>query len=411
MLGSGRRTREGRRRTVVHIVRERACPSAAPRRAGTYAGGMRRRPDDEATPASAPTPALATPAGPSAAARLLGSRLVRVVGRHVASKGPLLAAGLTYQALFALFSALWVGFSVAGFVVAGDVVLRDELVVFIQSAVPGVIKDDSGAGVVEPGALMNASVFGWTGTVALVGLLFGSVRLFGSMRDSVRTVFRAPTPAPSLIVLVLRDLALAVAFGVAVLVSASISLLSTTAVTWGLHLVGLSTASAASVVLLRVVALVLVFAFDTAVLVALFRVLAGLHIPGRRLLAGSALGAAGFVLITFVGGTLLRAAGSNPLLASFAAIVGLLLVINLLCQVLLLAAAWIAVGLDDIGVRADPREEAERLRRLEEERLAQEARVVSAPRRAASRVRGLAAHVARAAGSVRRRGGDVGGRR
>jgi membrane protein len=365
---------------------------------------MRRRPDDTeqddaARDAPGDRPAATRRAATGAAAagsRLASSRAVRVIGRHVVQKGPLLAAGLTYQALFALFSALWVGFSVAGFVVAGNDVVRDELIAFIQSAVPGVIKDDSGAGVVEPGALMNASVFGWTGTVALVGLLFSSIRLFGSMRDSVRTVFRAPQPATPLLRLIARDLVLALAFGATVLVSASISLLSTTAVTWGLRLVGLSTDSDASAALLRLVGLVLVFVFDTAVLAVLFRVLAGLHIPTRRLLAGSAIGGAGFVLITFVGGTLLRAAGSNPLLASFAAIVGLLLVINLLCQVLLLAAGWIAVGMDDIGVLADPQAEAERLRLLEEARLAEEAELGSRRTQAAERLRALASRLPQA---------------
>jgi membrane protein len=372
---------------------------------------MRRRPDDTETDDVAPressadrpsAPRRARSGAAAAGSRLASWRVSRVLGRHVVQKGPLLAAGLTYQALFALFSALWVGFSVAGFVVAGNEVVRDELITFIQSAVPGVIKDDTGAGVVEPGALMNASVFGWTGTVALVGLLFSSIRLFGSMRDSVRTVFRAPQPTTPLLRLVARDLVLALAFGATVLVSASLSLLSTTAVTWGLRLVGLSTDSDASAALLRLVGLVLVFLFDTAVLVALFRVLAGLHIPTRRLLAGSALGGGGFVLITFVGGTLLRAAGSNPLLASFAAIVGLLLVINLLCQVLLLAAGWIAVGMDDIGVLADPHAEAERLRLLEEAKRAEEARAGTRRTRAAERLRGLASRLPR----LLRRGGD-----
>ncbi|WP_423918565.1 YihY/virulence factor BrkB family protein [Frigoribacterium sp. 2-23] len=359
-------------------------------------------------------------------ARVVRARPVRVLGRYVAARGPLLAAGLTYQALFALFAALWVGFSIAGFVVTGDEVVRDELILFIRSAVPGLIQDDSGAGVVDPDALLDASVFGWTGAVALVGLLFSSITLFGGMRDSVRTIFRAPTPATPFVVLVGRDLALAVAFGLAVLVSAALSLASTAAVTATLDAVGVSTHTDAARLTLRAVGLVLVFAFDTAVLAALFRVLAGLHIPGRRLLAGSLIGAAGFVLLTFVGGTLLRAAGSNPLLASFAAIIGLLIVIDLLCQVLLLSAAWIAVGMDDIGVLADPHEEAERLRRLDEERLrrldeerlAEEARTATRTTRAVAAARAATTRVidagrpgvARVAGLFRRRGDD-GGRR
>jgi len=324
-----------------------------------------------------------------AGSRIVGSRPARVLARHVVSKGPLLAAGLTYQALFALFAALWVGFSVAGFVVSGDQLLRDELIVFIRSAVPGLIQDADGTGVVDPELLLDATVFGWTGAIALVGLLVSSVTLLGSMRDCVRVVFRAAQPATPLGRLIVRDLGLALAFGAAVLVSATLSLVSTTAVSGLLSGFGVSTRSLVGETTLRVVGVALVFVFDAAVLAVLFRVLAGLHIPVRRLLVGAVIGAAGFVSLTLVGGAVLRATGSNPLVASFAAIVGLLVVINLLCQVLLLSAGWIAVGMDDIGVLADPRQEAERLRRLEDERRAQEARARSRGRRLVDRGRGL----------------------
>ncbi|WP_043596872.1 YihY/virulence factor BrkB family protein, partial [Frigoribacterium sp. MEB024] len=331
-----------------------------------------------------------------AGSRVVGSRPTRVLARHVTAKGPLLAAGLTYQALFALFAALWVGFSVAGFVVSGDQLLRDELIVFIRSAVPGLIQDVDGTGVVDPELLLDASVFGWTGAVALLGLLVSSITLLGSMRDCVRIVFRAPQPVTPLGRLIVRDLGLALCFGAAVVVSATLSLLSTTAVSGLLSGVGVSTRSIVGEATLRVVGIVLVFAFETAVLAVLFRVLAGLHIPFRRLLAGAMIGAAGFVSLTVVGGVVLRATGSNPLVASFAAIVGLLIVINLLCQVLLLSAGWIAVGMDDLGVLADPHEEAARLRRLEEERRAQEARARSRGGRFVDGARGLLSRSLRA---------------
>lgn len=352
-----------------------------------------------------PDPGEATRAssavGPSGRARQAGSRVVgsrptRVLARHLTSKGPLLAAGLTYQALFALFAALWVGFSVAGFVVSGDELLRDELIVFIRSAVPGLIQDADGTGVVDPELLLDASVFGWTGAVALVGLLASSVTLLGSMRDCVRIVFRAPQPVTPLGRLIVRDLGLGLAFGAAVVVSATLSLLSTSAVSGLLAGAGVPVRSVLGETTQRVVGVLLVFVFETAVLAVLFRVLAGLHIPFRRLISGAVIGAAGFVSLTLVGGVVLRATGSNPLVASFAAIVGLLIVINLLCQVLLLSAGWIAVGMDDLGVHADPHQEAERLRRLEEDRLAEEARGRSRRGRLVTGARGLLARSLRA---------------
>jgi membrane protein len=66
------------------------------------------------------------------------------------------------------------------------------------------------------------------------------------------------------------------------------------------------------------------------------------------------LGALGIGALKVVGGALLGGAGTNPLLASFAVIVGLLIWFNLLCQVMLLAASWIYVGMTDKGLPFGP---------------------------------------------------------
>ena len=324
---------------------------------------------------------------------------MRTLGRYLGASGPLLAAGLTYQALFALFAALWVGFAVAGAIVSTDVVLRDGLVELVRSSVPGLVEGPDGSGVVDPDLLLDASVFGWTGAVAGLGLAGSAVVLLGSTRTAVRTMFRAPAPATPLLQLVLRDLVLAVAFGVAVLLSATVSLVSTTATATVLRAVGVDGDTLASRVALRLVVAGVLFVLDTAVLAALYRVLAGLHVPRRRLLAGALLGAGAVEVLKLAGGLVLGAAGTNPLVASFAAVLGLLVVLQLLCQVLLLGAAWIAIGMDDIGVLADPVQEAERQRREEEERRRREeearlAEVAAAGRpwaRARRRVGGAAA--------------------
>ena len=57
-------------------------------------------------------------------------------------------------------------------------------------------------------------------------------------------------------------------------------------------------------------------------------------------------------------------------------IIGVLLFLNLLCQVLLICAAWTAVGMDDHGIPADPEAEAAR---LEKERLEREAAEAAKP--------------------------------
>ncbi len=100
---------------------------------------------------------------------------------------------------------------------------------------------------------------------------------------------------------------------------------------------------------------------DAAVLAALYRVLAAIRIPRRRLWAGALLGAVGLGVLKVAGSTLLGGATKNPLIASFAVLAGLLIFFNFACQVILIAASWIEVGLVDAGIEVDPRAAAIRL--------------------------------------------------
>ena len=59
-------------------------------------------------------------------------------------------------------------------------------------------------------------------------------------------------------------------------------------------------------------------------------------------------------MLKVLGSSLLGGASKNPLLASFAVIIGLLIWFNLICQVILLSGAWIAVSVSDDGTRSRP---------------------------------------------------------
>lgn len=132
----------------------------------------------------------------------------------------------------------------------------------------------------------------------------------------------------------------------AILVSAALTLVGTQAL--GLFRPYLN--SSVAEIAARVVGLGVMFVFDAGVLMSLFRVLAGIRIPFRRLIGGVLIGAAGLAVLKVLGGRLLVGAGSNPLLASFAVIIGLMIWFNLISQMVLISASWIAVGARDDGV-------------------------------------------------------------
>ena len=106
--------------------------------------------------------------------RVMESRPVRVFFHFNQSRGPVLAAGMAYQAIFAIFAALWLVFSVAGLWLASNPALMDQLFVLINQSVPGLI-GPKGQGVVDPATLGDTDALSWSSAIALVGLLASQI--------------------------------------------------------------------------------------------------------------------------------------------------------------------------------------------------------------------------------------------
>lgn len=260
--------------------------------------------------------------------------------------GNVLSGGMSYQALFAVFAALWVGFGVFGLMLADRTELLHSLIEQINVFVPGLIGDgDDGA--VRTGLLLEARALNWTSAIAAGALLWVVLNWFTGTRRAIRIVFGLDVKQyRNAVLLKLRDLVLALIFGVAILVSAALTVFSSnlTAVIfswldWSPENWLLGTMGS----LVRYGAM---YVFDVLVLMAMHRFLAEVRVPRLRLLMGCALGGAALLGLKMLGAALLGGASSNPLLASFAVFFGLLIWFNFICRVLLLTAAWIATGLD-----------------------------------------------------------------
>jgi membrane protein len=283
-------------------------------------------------------------------ARVQKLKPVRVWTRYGSRRGPILAAGLAYQALFSVFAGLWAAFSVAGLIIAANASLRDGLLQVIGTSVPGLIGD---GGAIDPADLFSSAALGWTGALAVVVSLFTAIAWLSSARDAVRDIADLAAPPTNFLLLKLKDLGLALGFGLALVVSAALSAGSTAALSFLLGLVGVNDGSAGALVATRVLGLALAYGLDLVALAALYRILAGVPIPARPLWQGAALGALALGVLKVLGSLLLGGASSNPLIASFAVIVGLLIWFNLVCQVILVCAAWVVVSATVAGVPLD----------------------------------------------------------
>ena len=292
---------------------------------------------------------------------------VRVWMHLLDRNGMLLAAGMSYQALFAVFAAVYVGFSIAGIWLAGNPNTMESLIRIVGTAVPGLVGDEDG--IIHADDLIAASAAGRgiltaTGVIALGGLIWTAIGWVTFSRMSVRAVFGLEKDRRNFFLLKARDLLVALIFGAMLVIAAALSVVSTAALDWTFDQIGLSTAGPGYTLLARGSGFVLIFAINTVVLAALFRFLSRATIQWRRLAGGSALG--GFAMLLLQLGSSLLAGGAtrNPLLATFAVFIGLLLFFRLSSIITLTAASWIAVGAMD---REEPlvrvsREEAERQR-------------------------------------------------
>jgi membrane protein len=276
-------------------------------------------------------------------------KIARVVAHYFARNGPLLSAGLSYQAIFAVFAAVWVLFAVAGFIIRGNPALLAAIVSALSRAVPGLIDTGSG-GAISVDSLLQVGVLGITGAIAAVGLVFTALGWLASGRDAVRSMFKLSTAPVNFFLLKARDLGLATGFGLVMILSAVLGVFSTTALGAVLTWLGISPDSEFATIVARVVGLGLALVLDTVVVATFYRVVSAIRIPLRILWQGALGAAVGLGVLKALGASLLSGASRNPLLASFAAIIGLLIWFNLVCQLILLGAAWVSVTATDRSV-------------------------------------------------------------
>ncbi|ROS29072.1 membrane protein [Rathayibacter sp. PhB127] len=297
--------------------------------------------------------------------RIMRTRPVRVMLHYSESGGPLFASGLAFQALFAIFAALFVFFAVFGFVLRDNAALRDSLLQLLTSSVPGLIGDKNA--LVSIDTLLDSTILGWTGVIAAAGLLWTALNFLGSLRQAVRILFSLPGPTVLFVLLKLKDAGLALVFGAVLIVSAALSVFSTSFVDVAFDVLGIGSDSTLGRVTGTVVGLLIMLALDTATLAGSFRILSGIPIPWKNLWVGALMGGIALGALKVLGTQLLGGASRNPLLASFAVLIGLLIWFNLVCQVILIVASWISVGMSDAGISARKRTPDEIEREREEQ--------------------------------------------
>lgn len=292
---------------------------------------------------------------------------VRVWRHFLARNGFILAAGLSYQALFAIFAAVYVVFAVAGIWLTSDDDTLQAFINLLNSYAPGLIGPN---GIISNEDLTtiaqsSTGVFGWTGAIALIGLIWTAIGWITYARMSVRSIFGLPKDTRAYALLKARDFLAGVAFGAVLILASVLSVASTSFISWLFDLVDAPNASGWESFLIQFGSILVVFVIDTLALAVMFRFLSGAAMPWRRMWVGSLLGSGAISVMQMLSGLLVQSATRNPLLATFTVFIALLLWFHLTSIVILTAASWIAVEASDAN---------ETLRDVTPEQLAAEAR-------------------------------------
>ena len=126
----------------------------------------------------------------------------------------------------------WI-WAIAGVVLGGSEDFTETLIDVINSYIPGLIGADGAITPeqVEAIATSSTSLFGWTGGVALVALIWTAIGWVTYSRYAVRDLFGLPKEPRSYVLMKARDLLAAIVFGLALLIGAALGGLST----WALY--------------------------------------------------------------------------------------------------------------------------------------------------------------------------------
>ncbi|MDN5764280.1 MAG: YihY/virulence factor BrkB family protein [Humibacillus sp.] len=261
--------------------------------------------------------------------------------RYGKANGNLLASGVAYYSFFSIFPAIALAFTIFGFVLQGRPDLLDAIADQLNQTIPNLIKTPT-----VPNGLISISAptttaLTITGLVAFVTLLLAGLGWIGALRTGVRAVFGLGSSPGNPVLAKLRDVAVLVALGAGIAVSAAVSSVAGGLTTQVADAVGLG----GEEWIVTTVGLLLGLAFDSGLMVLMIRVLSGVPLPWRNVREGAIVGGLLLGVLKFFGSALIANATKNAL-GAVAVAVGLLVWLNLMARVILLAAAWAAAHVD-----------------------------------------------------------------
>ncbi|MGC4174604.1 YihY/virulence factor BrkB family protein [Demequina sp.] len=301
-----------------------------------------------------------------ALAEWVQDRPVGVAGtRYVRQNGNVLAGGIAYYSLASIAAAVVLGVTIASLAIFNSPDFREKVLDYVGQSIPGLFPDGDQPGLIDPDSIEASSISGIVGVIAFFILVYTATRYMRGLRAGVRTMLgdAAGKKIPG----TLRDIIVLFALVVIAVIGTALQII---AVNFASFVSGLFGDDVVSTWVVSLAAFVVGFLMD-CVFVALVLLVLGRAQSSRRVMVPTILMAGfAFAVLQAASGLLVESASNNSVLAPFAAIIALMLFVDLTARTLLIAAAWIgAVAEHDARLAAGevlpPRPTAESVREAE----------------------------------------------
>lgn len=258
------------------------------------------------------------------------------------------AAAITYFSVLSLFPLLMVGFSIAGFVLAGNQTALRELREGIITSAPDGLGDFL-ATIVDAALDSRAGI----GIFGLLLALYSGLGWMTNLRDALTAQWGQGKRRVPFLRTKLRDLVALAGLGVALAVSFGLTAVGNTVGNYLLELAGLQDTASARFVL-RLFTIVLALLADVLVFLWVLSRLPRQRATARSAFRGAVLAAVGFELLKEAASLYLGAVSDSPSGALFGPIIGLLVFANLVSRFVLFVTAWTATARENVVHEVEP---------------------------------------------------------
>ncbi|OQO91177.1 inner membrane protein YhjD [Saccharomonospora piscinae] len=258
------------------------------------------------------------------------------------------AAAITYFSVLSLFPLLMVGFSIAGFVLAGNDAAMQQLREGIVSSAPDGLGEFL-ANIVDAALDSRAGI----GVFGLLLALYSGLGWMTNLRDALTAQWGQEKKKLPFVSTKIKDLLSLVGLGAALALSFGLTAVGGVVGSFLLELVGLDDVGWARF-LLRLATIVLSLLANVLVFLWVLSQLPREKVAPRSAVRGAVLAALGFEVLKQVGGIYLASVMSSPSTALFGPIIGLLVFANLVARFLLFVTAWTATARENVSDTVAP---------------------------------------------------------